>query len=192
MPRRPQPLPRLRLRSSRRLSKFLEGLPELSGDPIHVSTRPELTASRGRLLSGSPHCGTAVHAASFIRDRRIVVGSCLLDDPREFRLILIHELFHFVWARVGNRKRAEFGRILEDERNAHARGELGESAALKKSARPLPGSFAWRDYACESFCDTAAFVYAGFDTHPNFTLAKGWTRRRQRWFSENVSLPRAC
>jgi hypothetical protein len=192
MPRLPRPLPRLRIRSSLRLGNALEGLPELSGNPIRVSTLQQLTACRGRLLSRSPHRGTAVHAASFIRERRILIEAQLVRDPRQFRLILIHELFHFVWARLSNGKRAAFAGLLATEFGAGARGEMGESAELKKCARPLPGSAAWRDYVCESFCDTAATVYSGFETHPAFTLAQRWSSRRRAWFEQTFSLPHRC
>lgn len=192
MPRALRPLPHLRLRSSLRLTKFLRGLPELSGNPIRVSTLPQLTASRGRLLSRSPDGGTAVQGASFIRERRIVIEAQLVRYPRQFRLILIHEIFHFVWARLSNTKRAAFASLLRDELGAGARGELGESSEVKKSARPVPDSTAWRDYACESFCDTAAYVYSGFKSHPAFTLEKRWAYRRRVWFEQRFSLPQAC
>ena len=168
------------------------GLPELSGGPIRVSTLPELTASRGRLLSGSPTRGVAVHAASFIRRRRIVLESRLLRSRRLFRLILLHEIFHFVWTRFGNSTRASFSDLLEDEFAAGARGELGESALTKKERRPLPGTRAWRDYVCESFCDTAAFLYSGFKTHPAFTLRNRWISRRRSWFAATFTGCRRC
>jgi hypothetical protein len=167
-------------------------LPDLSGNPIRVSTLPQLTASRRQLLSRSPHRGTAVHAASFIRERRIVVDTRLLRHPRQLRLILVHELFHFVWARLSNVKRAAFAALLETELSAGARGELGESAEVKKSARPVVGSTAWRDYVCESFCDTAACIYAGLKAHPAFTLGKRWTARRRAWFNQSFSIPHRC
>lgn len=170
MARQTQPVPALEIRSSRPLNRFLLGLPELSGSPIYVRALAQLTASRGRLLSGRPTTGTAVHAASFIRDRRIVLDSALLRSPQTFRLILTHEIFHFVWALLGNSKRQEFARLLEREFAARAIGELGESAAVKKSARPMPGTRAWRDYVCESFCDTAAFICVPLERSLAYTL----------------------
>ena len=124
-----------------------------------------------------------MHAASFIRSRRIVLESSLLRQPRLFRLILLHEIFHFVWARLGNEKRRQYSRMLEREFASDVRGELGCSAQLKKDARPAPGTRAWREYVCESFCDTAAFVFSGFRRHPAFTLATCWKKRRRLWFA---------
>lgn len=168
------------------------GLPELSGSPIRVSILPELTASRGRLLSGSPTRGIAVHAASFIRCRQIVLESRLLRSRRLFRLILLHEVFHFVWTRLGNTARSSFSKLLEDEFAAGARGELGESALVKKEHSPIPGTRLWRDYLCESFCDTAAFMYSGFKTHPAFTLRNRWISRRRSWFAATFAACRRC
>jgi hypothetical protein len=101
-------------------------------------------------------------------------------------LILIHELFHFVWMRLGNGARAEFTDVLLKEWKHGARGELGESSAVRKQlvregavtrkARP------WRDYVCESFCDTAAWLYAAASDNGVFTLRKRWREGRKAWF----------
>jgi hypothetical protein len=144
------------------------------------------------LLSGSPGQGTPVHAACFIRERRIVLEQRLLRYSRLLRLILIHEIFHFVWARLGNRKRAEFSRLLEREFFSGARGELGESASVKKVGKPMRGTRAWSDYVCESFCDTAAFVYSGLRTHAVFTLANRWANRRRSWFETSFKAGCRC
>jgi hypothetical protein len=167
-------------------------LPQILGSPIRLSVLPELSASRGRLLSRSPHSGAAVHAASFIRHRHIVLESGLLRNERLLRLILIHELFHFVWVRLSNARRAEFSRLLQHEFALRARGELGESAGSKKATRPLSGTPAWREYVCESFCDTAAFVYCGFDRHGVFTLANRWATRRRCWFEATFAVGCCC
>jgi hypothetical protein len=160
-------------------------LPVLTGQRISISAQQRLTAHRGKLLSCSQH-GTPVHAASFIRKRRIVLESELLRQPRKLRLILVHEIFHFVWARLGNATRQSFGSILERERQSGARGELGESAAAKKAL----GS--WKDYVCESFCDTAAWMYAGVNRHSDFTLAARWRNQRRAWFECSFEKPRRC
>jgi hypothetical protein len=123
-----------------------------------------------------------VHAASFIRRRRIVLEARLLRYPRLFRLILVHEIFHFVWARLSNAKRTEFSRLLECEFAAGVEGELGESAQVKKAGSPIRETHAWRDYVCESFCDSAAFTYSGLNRNAAFTLASRWRNRRKRWF----------
>jgi hypothetical protein len=41
----------------------------------------------------------------------------------------------------------------------------------------------WSEYACESFCDTAAWAYAGAGEHAEFTLAARWSEARRAWFA---------
>jgi hypothetical protein len=133
-----------------------------------------LTAHRGKLLSAAPERGTPVHAASFIRRREIILEYELLDKPT-LPLILVHEIFHFVWARLSNATRASFSALLAEEFRRNARGELGESASVRKQLDPHS-----RDYVCESFCDTAAWLYAARGR--NATLAGRWQTRRRLWF----------
>lgn len=171
------------------------GLPELFGSPICVSARPQLTAYRGKLLSGDPQeRGTPVHAASFLRKREIVLESELLARKRDLRLILVHEIFHFVWLRLGNPKRREFRALLERELKAGARGELGESAEVHKLAlrQNVTSDGARLEYVCESFCDTAAWLYAGIKHSSNWTLASRWQRKRRQWFEDVFAGPRGC
>jgi hypothetical protein len=103
-----------------------------------------------------------------------------------FRLIFVHEMFHFVWARLSSSRRNEFRELLLTELKAKTRGELGDSAARKKQDLSLDdarlNTHPWRDYTCESFCDTAAWVYAGVAKHEAFRLAQRWRRRRAAWF----------
>ncbi|HEX3682685.1 MAG TPA: hypothetical protein VHU83_09075 [Bryobacteraceae bacterium] len=158
----------------------------MSGGPICIRDGAQLTVHRGKLLWGCTERGVAVHAASFLRARQIVLRTELLAEPRVFRFILVHELFHFVWARLGNRLRAEFGALARREQTARARGELGESSSLKKERLAavdyLRNSRAWRDYVCESFCDTAAWLYSDTGRSAAGTLAKRWRDQRARWF----------
>lgn len=158
----------------------------MTGNPIAVSTHPVLAAHRGRLLLQESVRGQAVYAAAFLRERKIILEAGLLSNAQCFQLILIHELFHFVWLRVANTARAEFNDLLLKEWSKRARGELGESSALKKErlreAVVTNGSRHWRDYVCESFCDTAAWLYGGTGDSALFTLGKGWMERRQAWF----------
>jgi hypothetical protein len=42
----------------------------------------------------------------------------------------------------------------------------------------------WREYVCESFCDTAAWLYGGLRTHDEFTLSPRFRRRRAAWFRQ--------
>jgi hypothetical protein len=136
--------------------------------------------------------GRAVHAASFIRKRRIVLETELLAKPHSLQLIVLHEIFHFVWACLSNALRWEFQAILTDELDRGARGELGESSDLMKSALEESNGRAWRDYVCESFCDTAARIYGGVPRSVHWTLARRWLRRREQWFKRVFATPRAC
>jgi hypothetical protein len=128
-----------------------------------------------------------VHAGSLIRKREIVLESELRASPRELSRIFVHEIFHFAWVRLGNLRRDSYDRLVRVEMVGRARGELGWSAEEKKLA--LDGSCAgvpWREYLCESFCDTAAFLYAGCGKHDEFTLARKWRLRRAQWFRESL------
>lgn len=157
---------------------------ELRGAPIRLRFLPDLHAGRGRLNSGG--AGQAVHAGSFVRSRRMVLDSCLLAKPREFARIVVHELFHFAWVRAGNPVRLSWERVLLGEAGRGARGELGWSAEMRKAAlKPLDAARRtqrWREYACESFCDTAAWLLAGPERHDEFTLAQRARARRAAWF----------
>jgi hypothetical protein len=111
----------------------------------------------------------------------------LRKEPQELARIFVHELFHFVWVRLGNGRRTSYGRLLQGELAARARGELGWSAQERKSAADgIENGRAWRAYVCESFCDTAAFLYAGCERHEEFTLRPRWSRRRALWFHESL------
>lgn len=147
---------------------------------------PALTAHRGKLLSARPDLGNAVYAATFIPQRRIVLEQELLADAVRLRLILTHEILHFVWRRLGNGLRSEYRNLLASECARRARGELGESAAVAKEGVTesdwISNSRAWRHYACESFCDTGACLLNGLAAHPPFHLAKRWRERRAAWF----------
>ncbi len=147
---------------------------------------PALTTHRGELLSARPDLGNAVYAATFIPQRRIVLEQELLADATRLRLILTHEILHFAWLRLGNVLRREYQNLLVSECARRARGELGESAAVAKEniaeSDWISNSRAWRYYACESFCDTGAWLLSGLGTHPSFRLAKRWRDRRAAWF----------
>jgi hypothetical protein len=170
------------------IDRFFIGLPSLEGSPISLAFLPQLTAWRGKLLSGQAGKGHAVHAASFIRKRKLVLESDLLRDPTGLRLILAHELFHFVWVRLSNATRQSYRDLIAAELRRGARGELGESAAVAKSSvvaqRPFAPSARFTYYVCESFCDTAAWMYADVRDHATFVLAPRWRRKRADWFRE--------
>jgi hypothetical protein len=158
------------------LCGYLSGLPDIHGGPVHLQFLPQLTAHRGKLLTSEPERGKAVHAASFLRERCIVLEDALIRRPSLLRLMLTHEIFHFVWIHLSNESRHGFERVLVREHTARVAGELGESADVaKESLQPddmAQRSLRWRNYVCESFCDTAAWMYGGVKRHRYFRLAE--------------------
>ena len=122
----------------------------VTGRPIEVRYRDHL----------SDTAGNPAHAATFIRQRLIVLDRELLRNTNEHQRILIHEIFHFVWVRTGNEKRRAWEALLRSEWQAKARGEAGWSAEWRKrKLTPIDlkrRTRKWREYCCESFCDTAA------------------------------------
>jgi len=151
----------------------------LTGRPIEIRYRTEL-----RDTAGNP-----AHAATFIRRRLIVLDAELLDDASEHARILLHELFHFVWVRLGNAGRIRWEESMRSELAARARGEAGWSAEWRKRALRADDvkerTRAWREYCCESFCDTAAWVFGGGEVE--MMLAAKWRRERAAWFSANIA-----
>jgi hypothetical protein len=122
-----------------------------------------------------------------MRERRIVLDC----TAREFPRILAHELFHFVWLRLGNPGRKAFEELLARESRAGARGELGWSAEWRKRALTAADidlrTRRWREYCCESFCDTAAWLYSGLRSHEEFTLRARFRDRRRAWFQKTIA-----
>lgn len=158
-----------------RTAALLRSVPELRGHKIHIQGPDGLGRRRG-----------PVHAGSFLRERRIA-----FDCTRaEFGRILVHELAHFIWLRLGNAVRHKFEELLRAEFADGARGELGWSAERRKLAlKPKhrhARSRAWREYCCESFCDTAAWLWSRRARHPEFTLALRHRKRRARWFADTL------
>jgi hypothetical protein len=174
------------------LAQAIRGLPELTGSPLAITFEPELSAQGGKLRSGLPG-GAAVHAGSFLRLRKVVLESALLKRPVELSRILTHEVFHFVWLHLGNGARRSFETLLAGEIRRGARGELGWSAEWRK-LKLSPGDLAgrtprWREYACESFCDTAACLFSKSRRSDEYTLAAAFRMRRFRWFEESLPRP---
>jgi hypothetical protein len=153
----------------------------LTGRPIEVRYRDNL----------SDTAGNPAHAATFIRQRLIVLDRDLRSNVNEHQRILIHELFHFVWVRTGNQKRRSWEAVLHSEWQAKARGEAGWSADWRKCeltpADVKRRGRKWREYCCESFCDTAACLETGCATE--VPLAPGRLAARRLWFAEQLGNP---
>lgn len=152
----------------------LSGLSPSSSKPVDILWNGALRDGSREALAGAD-----------IRRREIHLHPCLQDDPDECSRVLTHELFHFAWVRLGNPRRAEWKALLQVELAAGARGELGWSSEWRKQR--LPARFA--EYACESFCDTAAWLYSTCRDHEEYTLAVRWRTRRKAWFDGLPPLP---
>jgi hypothetical protein len=156
--------------------------PELSGAPIEVSFLARPMNHRGKLRSGGVR-GFEIHGASLIRERRIVLDAALRQNRTELERILVHELFHFVWLRLGNPKRRSWEALLAGKRQ----GELGwsaESGLMRLRRGDRAGrTRRWREYGCEAFCDTAAWLFTG-GRHPEYTLGAAERAKRRAWFAE--------
>jgi len=130
--------------------------------------------------------GHAADAATYIRDRLIVLDRDLTGD--EHQRVLCHELFHFVWVRLGNPRRLDWESLLATEWQAGARGETGWSAEWRKkklTAEDVTGrTRKWREYCCESFCDTAAWLFASNESE--LTLSLKWREGRKGWFARHI------
>ena len=148
-------------------------MPPLAGAPVRVDVVRGLRDRRG-----------PVHAGSFLRERRIALDCTRAEFPR----IFVHEVAHFIWLRLGNPARRSYEDVVRAEIAARAGGELGWSAEWRKDAlraEDIAGrTRRWREYCCESFCDTAAWLYCGIERHEEFTLGARWRRGRRTWFAE--------
>jgi hypothetical protein len=137
-------------------------------------------------LRSGGDAGAEVHAGAFIHKREVVMESGLAAHPPELARVLVHELFHFVWLRAGNPIRHSYEVLLKNEMIRQAWGELGWSAESRKRslkiADRLRRSRRWREYVCESFCDSAAWLLAGLRKHEEFTLGVRHRRARRDWF----------
>ena len=151
----------------------LRRLPPISGASVRIQSADALGGRRG-----------AVHAGTFVRERRMAFDCSRAEFPR----IFVHELFHFVWARLGNPVRHSYECLVKSEWQAGARGDLGWSAEWRKRALAAGDvqrrSRRWREYCCESFCDTAAGLYSCATRHHEFTVSGGRRARRRTWFAQ--------
>jgi hypothetical protein len=153
------------------VKRILSRLPPLSGQPVRLARARNLRDRHG-----------PVHGGALLRERRILFDCTRTEFPR----IFVHELFHFVWLRAGNPARRAFEESIAREIERGAAGELGWAAESRKNELTeldrTRRTRRWREYCCESFCDTAAWLYSGLRAHPEFTLAISWRERRRTWF----------
>jgi hypothetical protein len=158
-----------------RIAAIVRRMPPLEGARVRVELVRGLQDRRG-----------LVHGGSFLRDRRIALDCTRAEFPR----IFVHEVSHFIWLRLGNPARLRYEDMVRAEIAARARGELGWSAEWRKdalSADQVAGrTRRWREYCCESFCDTAAWLYSGVKQHKEFTLGERWRGGRRAWFAESI------
>jgi hypothetical protein len=165
-------------------------LPELKGRRISVTYRPMLTSWKGELLSRS-HKGDAVYAGSFLRKRRIVLEEQMLKTPRVLERIFVHEVFHFVWSKLNRDLRESYENLIEAELRKSADGELGWSAESLKMKLTRADRAArnrrWKDYVCESFCDTAGWLFGTTGRYSEMTLDRASRQERRRWMREHIA-----
>jgi hypothetical protein len=131
-------------------------------------------------------------AVSYLPERYLVLERALFRRRIEHGRILYHELCHFLWPRLGNQRRRRFQELIRRELRERVRGELGYSSGMRKaslSTAVRKGNSRQalarkqRDYFCESFCDTGAYVLLGSErraNHSEFTLSKAARVRRAR------------
>jgi hypothetical protein len=135
--------------------------------------------------------GNPAHAATFIRKRLILLDEELRRDRSEHARILAHEIFHFVWVRLGNPARLEWEAALRGEFTRRVSGEAGWSAEWRKlrlrNGDVRARTRAWREYCCESFCDTGAAWLT--PSRAEATLRRRILRARFAWLA--ASLPSA-
>ncbi len=180
-------LPRLKLAVADRLSLagtsvFINEIPFLE-DLSSETPFPEKTASSSR-----------THAVSFIPERYVVLDAALFHRRVELGRILYHELCHFLCPRLGNPSREKFAALLVREFRQGIAGELGYSAEWRKANLTAGGKGKrrkdflgrpWREYVCESFCDTGSFVLLDRErrrNHSEYTLSgMARDRRCSRW-----------
>ena len=137
--------------------------------------------------------GNHLHAVSYIPQRYVVLQRDLFRRRVELGRIFYHELCHFLWPRLGNPRRRSYEAVLRQEVREGTRGELGYSAQWRKEQLRANGNSSrrkagrrerWRDYVCESFCDTGSFVLLGPErraNHSEYTLSRAARQHRRRW-----------
>lgn len=114
----------------------------------------------------------------------MVLDAELRRRPGELARIGLHELFHLVWVRLSNAERHRWEELIRRQLALGSSGELGWSAE-ERLVRLRPADIAartrrWRDYVCESFCDSAAWAFGRLRRHEEFTLPEPFRRERRQ------------
>lgn len=178
---------------ARAVAHALTRMPALTGRPIRLDVRPHLTAHKGKLLSRSSS-GTPVYAGSMLAKRIITLDECLLRTPNMLARIFVHEIFHFVWWRLGNPARLAFEEVLRAEWFRRVKGELGWSAeSLKLRLADTDVKLRnrrWRMYVCESFCDTGGYTFGSSRQTVELTLDHAARPLRRKWMLSNLLVKR--
>src|SRR5262245_58153311 len=192
MPKKRAPRP-LTPDERKQVDALLARLPYLRAK-LRILAGRGLAERRRQLLVGVAEEDSGMHAAAFL-DRRCIVIDEKLFGRRDLARILYHEIFHFVWARLGNPLRLSYEHLLRREWQEGARGELGWPAEQRKlplrTADVRQRTRQWADYVCESFCDSAAWFCLGARrAHPEWTLKPRFRARRRRWFQAADVMPR--
>ncbi|MDX2267650.1 MAG: hypothetical protein NW208_06060 [Bryobacter sp.] len=112
-----------------------------------------MRAHQGKLGLG-PGPGEEVFAASFLREREIVLDEELLRHAPDLVRIFAHELYHFVWRRLPNSERAAWAEVLKQEQ-VPLHPDLSSRLAFDRY-RDKPTEANWKHYVCEAFCDSAS------------------------------------
>ena len=114
----------------------------------------------------------------------------MLRTPRVLERIFVHEVFHFVWSKLRNELRCSYEDMVIDEFENNTLGELGWSAESMKLQLTKwdrkKRTRRWKDYICESFCDTAGWLFGSARQYSEMTLGREERDARRRWFREHV------
>ena len=101
------------------------------------------------------------------------------------------ELLERVLELLARRARIQLGDRLCALLEQRARGELGWSSELRKlGISRLDIRYQtrnWRNYLCESFCDTLAWRFCGLRKHDEFTLSMRYRRWRREWLDSSLA-----
>ena len=148
----------------------------LTGAPVRVDLVRGLRDRRGPVHAGSfpprtPH-RARLHARRVSADLRPRGGALHLAAPGQPGALALRRR-----GARRNRRAAPAGNWGGARSGGRTRCARTTSAARTRR---------WREYCCESFCDTAAWLYSGLERHEEFTLARTLAQRGAAWFAESL------